>query len=75
MKRKSKRTTPFGGCVYVVPCHDGLWKIEVNIPYVPSLLTCNRDYYDEAEARRDAFHLEAKMNRMVHEWNNRKGRP
>jgi len=67
-----KRATPFGGCVYVVPCGDGLFKIEVNIPYVPSLLTCNRDYYNEAEAQRDAFHLEAKMNRMVHEWNKRK---
>lgn len=64
-----KRKTPFGGCVYVVPCCDGLFKIEVNIPYFPSLLTSNRDYYNEREAQMDALHLEAKLNRMVHLWN------
>lgn len=66
------RKTPFGGCVYVVPCGDGLFKIEVNIPYVPSLLTSNRDYYSEAEARVDAIHLEAKLNRMVQVWNRKR---
>ncbi len=59
-------------CVYVVPCGDGLFKIEVNIPYVPSLLTSNRDYYSEAEARVDAIHLEAKLNRMVQVWNRKR---
>ena len=65
------RKTPFDKCVYVVPL-EGMWKIEVDIPYVPSLLTSNRDYYSEAEARVDAIHLEAKLNRMVQVWNRKR---
>lgn len=68
-----RRDNPFSRCVYVVKCGPDnhgcvLYKVEVNIPYVPSLLTCNRDFYSEREAIGAAINIEAKLNRLVREW-------
>lgn len=69
--------TAFSKIIGVIRLHDenGLpvWKIELNIPYVPSLFTCNLNFATQGEAIRAAINVESKLNRLVNEWNRKKG--